>query len=1310
MRLLKVSVSLFVVLTLAIAAFAQTATSSLRGTVMDPKGGVIPGATVSLKNASQGFSRETKTNERGEYQFQQVPPSTYDITATAASVGSVSRKVQLLVSTPATLDLTVKLTASTTVEVTATAPVVNTTDATIGNAFSNERIQALPIQDRGAENLLSLQPGVTYTGPSDNGVDNNFDSRNGAVGGARSDQANLTVDGIDNNDVNNGFAFNGSLRTPVDSIQEFRVTTSNSNAEVGRSSGAQVVVVTKSGSNNWHGSLFEYHRPTFGVANDWFNKQAQLKAGLPNTPGKLIRNTFGGSVGGPIVKDRMFFFFNYEGQRTAETKQTTRIVPSDALRNGFLSYTCQNSASSGFPACPAGGVKQLTPANLQSMDPGCVTNGTCPWGGGPDPAVLALLQQYPHPNTDTVGDGFNFRGFTFPAALPGRLNAFVGKLDLNVTANGNHKLFVRGNLQDDRTTTVAAQFPGDPPAITQANDSKGLALGYTAILSPTLINNLRYGFVRQGLGNAGVADSHFVHLRGLDDIHALNSADRSTFVTVPVNNLQDDVTWSKGKHTVQVGGNWRLIFNNRSSNASNFFGANTNPSWLANAGIARNGGDLDPGAFGFPQVDRSFKNSYNFPAGALMGVIAQFDSVYNQDKTAAILPEGSLIDRHFKANEFETYVQDSWRVKSNLTITGGLRWTLLQPPYETNGNQAAPDVSLAQWFKDRQTSMFAGQPFNQTISFSPSGQANGKKPYWDWSYGNIAPRIAIAYSPNIWQKIFGGPGKSSFRAGYGKYYDHFGEGIVNAFDTQGSFGLSTDITNAPGVQSVDCAPRFTGLFNVPTSPATTDCNGNPVISPAPGAFPVTPPQGTNNGSFAIYWGLDDKLKTPYAHVVDASFTRELPKGFVVETAYVGRFARHLLQQEDLAMPLNLVDPSSGMDYYTAMTLLSKASDAGVAESNLAAIPFWEHFFPGAAGAAGVTGCDGTGGPNPTATQNIYDLMQCGFRGNETSLLQCMDFPTACPASQGFVVGPGGCSPACASINGVQTNGFALFNDQFSSLYAWRSIGTSNYNSAQIMLRHPMTHGLQFDLNYTLSKSQDVGSDAERNSLFTADFGGPGDNIFDSWHPKATYSLSTFDTTHQINANYVIEMPFGKRRHFTMNSIADAFLGGWDLSGVARWTSGFPFTINNGANWATNWELSGNAPLIAAKPKTGTFIDACGNPTAFQIPGNCVNGNRDSAVDTFISDHWRLGYAGESGPRNNFRGPGYFGWDMGLAKNWRITESKSIKFSWDVFNVFNNVRFDALVNQSSIDSSGTFGTYSSTLTSPRKMQFGLRFDF
>jgi hypothetical protein len=186
---------------------------------------------------------------------------------------------------------------------------LNTTDATIGNAVSNNTIQALPMEGRNVPDLLSLQPGVLYLGRQST-AQQDQDSRSGAVAGARSDQSNITLDGVDNNDQTKGYAFQGVLRSTLDSVEEFRVTTANSNAEAGRSSGAQVVLVTKSGTNQFHGSLYEYNRDTIFAANDWFNKEAQASEGLPNKPGKLIRNTYGGTFGGPIKKDKLFFFFN----------------------------------------------------------------------------------------------------------------------------------------------------------------------------------------------------------------------------------------------------------------------------------------------------------------------------------------------------------------------------------------------------------------------------------------------------------------------------------------------------------------------------------------------------------------------------------------------------------------------------------------------------------------------------------------------------------------------------------------------------------------------------------------------------------------------------------------------------------------------------------------------------------------------------------------------------------------------------------------------------------------------------------------
>src|SRR6266478_8076336 len=271
-------------LVVSILVSAQSATTSLRGTVTDPKGAIVQGATVTLNNPATGYSRTTKSGNDGAYQFIEVPPATYTLTVTAAGFATLKEEgVRLMVSTPATLNFTVAVQGqSVTVEVSGTAPLVNTTDATLGHAFGTEKLENLPFEGRDPVGILSLQPGVVFIAPKDNPqVNEGQDSRGGAVNGARSDQTNVTLDGVDNNDQLLGHAFEGAVRATLDSLQEFRVTTSNSNAAAGRSSGAQVSLVTKSGTNHFHGSAYEYNRSSIGEANDWFIKHTELQSGLP---------------------------------------------------------------------------------------------------------------------------------------------------------------------------------------------------------------------------------------------------------------------------------------------------------------------------------------------------------------------------------------------------------------------------------------------------------------------------------------------------------------------------------------------------------------------------------------------------------------------------------------------------------------------------------------------------------------------------------------------------------------------------------------------------------------------------------------------------------------------------------------------------------------------------------------------------------------------------------------------------------------------------------------------------------------------
>src|SRR5262249_6510829 len=269
------------------------------------------------------LERTTLTDAQGGYRLLALPPGTYTLVVTAKGFARYQQtNLQLLVNTPSTANVQLKVgETAETVTVSSEAPALNLVDASIGNPFNETQVKQIPLEGRNVPELLSLQAGVAYTGNRedlDKPAYKDQDTRNGAVNGARSDQSNITLDGVDVNDQNTGYAFTSVLPVTLDSVQEFRVTTSNYNADQGEGSGAQVSLVTKSGTNNFHGSLYEYHRNTITSANDYFIKAAELRSGEPNVPDKLIRNIFGGSVGGPIQKNRLFFFVNYEGTRRRE--------------------------------------------------------------------------------------------------------------------------------------------------------------------------------------------------------------------------------------------------------------------------------------------------------------------------------------------------------------------------------------------------------------------------------------------------------------------------------------------------------------------------------------------------------------------------------------------------------------------------------------------------------------------------------------------------------------------------------------------------------------------------------------------------------------------------------------------------------------------------------------------------------------------------------------------------------------------------------------------------------------------------------
>src|SRR5215471_9087919 len=391
------------------AAWAQTGTTSLRGAVTDKSGAVLVGAKVTLSNPAQAVQREAKTGAAGDYEFTALPPGTFTLTIEMVGFRKYEHKgVQLLVNSPATINATLEVGGATEiVEVSAQAVALNTSDASLGNAFSERQVQDLPLEGGNVPELLSLQAGVVYMGNRPD-INRNVDTRSGAVNGAHSDQSNITLDGVGVNDETQGFAFTSVLPVTQDSVEEFRVTTTNYNADEGRSSGAQVALVTKAGTNSFHGSLFESHRNTITSASDYFVKQAELRDGFPNKPLKLLRNVFGGALGGPIQKDRFFFFINYQGYRQREQNSVVRIVPSASMRDGIIFYQCDSTSATVATDCPGGTVvgksgksytipapqgtlayTALSPSQITTMDP---------LGIGPSAVMLPYLQSFALPN------------------------------------------------------------------------------------------------------------------------------------------------------------------------------------------------------------------------------------------------------------------------------------------------------------------------------------------------------------------------------------------------------------------------------------------------------------------------------------------------------------------------------------------------------------------------------------------------------------------------------------------------------------------------------------------------------------------------------------------------------------------------------------------------------------------------------------------------------------------------------------------------------------------------------------------------
>jgi hypothetical protein len=1113
-------------------------TTSVRGTVTDPDGNAVVGARVVLANAESKTERTATAGGQGEYQFLLIPPGTYTLTVTAAGFRGYEQKgLALLVNTPATANVQLKVGATTEVlTVTSEAPALNLVDASVGNSFDEKQVRQIPLEGRNVPDLLSLQAGVAYTG---NRIgDKDQDTRNGAVNGARSDQSNVTLDGVDVNDQSNGYAFTSVLPVTQDSVQEFRVTTTNYGADQGQGSGAQVALVTKSGTNSLHGSLYEYLRNTITSANDYLVKQSELNIGDPNKPLQLNRNIFGVSVGGPIQRGRLFFFANYEGTREREQQRAERVIPTPSLCKGVFQYANVN-----------GGTTIFTPTDLSNLDPRHF---------GIDPAMLDLTNHTGYldqtfcagqtvTNDPSAGDGLNYAGFVFRAPTSLDNDVFIARLDYRLTANGAHTLFWRGALQDLRNPG-APFLPGNPPEQTTLDHSKGFVLGYLAVLSPTLTNSFHWGFTRQSFGIVGNTDQQWNTFLGLDQ-----GITYSHSFQVPLHNFVDDLSWSRKTHTFQFGAAIGIARDPRTSYLhSNTLGLGTT-NWTSPIGFAGTTSTLDPtNVAAHPLINAPepvTATQYDRPLLALYGMISDVVANYNLDRNGNAQPQGAPVKRNYGLDWYEFYAQDTWRMKPNITLTYGLRWSFFPAPWETNGLQTSPTYGFGTQFNQNVKNMNQGIGYGAQppIMFNLGGPANHGPGFYPLEKTDWSPRISIAYSPRpsggLLKRLFGDNDKTVIRAGFSRVYDRAGFALLNSFDQIGAAGLTTTIQNTCctfGVTSAEDLPRITGIHTIPTQ----NLNGVQFLLPPPTpGWPQTPAINAQ----ANLWGTDNTMKTPHAYTADFSIGRELPQRFSLQLSYVGRFGRDLLTQRDLTQPLDIVDPKTGIDYYKAASALSNLARSFALANNNGQPTNYYQGFPTTAQIGSVTAA--TVGPTaqywvdmlpklrPGATQ-YQDLFTClipstanttdglvqsvfdlyynpalSVIGDEIVGLADIDLygglgdnTTACGGTtpQYFFNGPPGL---------LGNNSGQFLNNQAISMYGWSSIGSSSYHALQASLRKQFSHGVQFDLNYTYSKSMDITSAASRVGFSVygyTNIGLVGSRLANAFSPNSARAVSDFD--------------------------------------------------------------------------------------------------------------------------------------------------------------------------------------------------------
>jgi Carboxypeptidase regulatory-like domain len=1245
---------------------AQGASGRIVGRVADPTGAVLAAVKISLINEATGISRNANSNDSGDYSFVDVAPGTYTVQFELNGFKkNLQKGVIVDVNQVVTLNSTLQVGASQeVVDVTSEAPQVDTTSTQLGAVINDRSVNELPLNTRDTYQFLQLQPGVqSQLGSSGSLFAGSDDPGSVSVNGGRTRANNFSVNGGDANDQ---FVNTPTIEPTPDAVEEFRVITNTFDAEYGRNSGSVVNVITKSGGNTFHGNLYEYFRNTILDAR-----------GYPDTSKpQLNQNQFGGTFGGPIKKDRTFFFFSYEGRRIRDGVPGQLLnVPTTSEFGGDFSDV------GGF--ANGGGIADPFVAQVLDGRSGCDTalglpsNGIYNLGGGAtwsgvdwssvfptgaiptacqDPVAANLLQKFvPVAN---IGTNLNQ---VVPVGT-NNANQFTVRIDHKINDHQNftaYYYFNDGHEIDPYDTFEASG--ANVPGFGNLNNLRNQQWNFTHTwtINNALVNEAHFTYMRQGeLGFikpqttgavtascTGVAVAYCFN--GTSDSSAINNnpslANGASLGITP--GLPSSLT---GVPYVNIsgGGSFGNNFEGFLPQVGNSFQWSDGLTWVKGNHTFKFGVDVRRARFDqyyYFDVNGEYTFDNSGPNAIVPGdgdQYAEFLLGLADDYT-----QGSGQREDVRSTAVYPFAQDSWKIKPNLTLNYGFRWEFTPPPTDISGHvetfrpgqnstvyPCGITTSTSYW-----QSLGVANPTCQNTGSEPTGLVVPGDPgvpagMTSTYYKAFAPRIGIAYSPNFTSgplaKLFGTNGKTSIRAGWGLFYNPIEELVLAQFGAEPPFGGSSSLAdiffNTPFVNQADySSPNpFNGII-LPTKGQPTDLSFfRPIL---------------------LYGEFEPHLRAQYTSQYNLTLQRELSNSLMLQIGYVGSEGHRLLATHDI----NASNPQTCLDIM-----------------NIAAMPGSNVTSYGSPATCGPTVEDSQWSvqvPNgfPFHMPNGTVVNGTGQTLNLVGLR-----PYSSPNCNSTL-------PAFTAGTGCPVDGTPVFTD----IFAEDTIANSTYNALEMMLQKRFSHGLQFQAAYTLSKSIDDGSTFEET--------------LDPFNYRASRGLSLFNSKQRFVISYDWELPVRKFDGFKGKALDD-----WEISGITQFQSGFPIRLNT----------EDDNELINSLFFLGTEAPSLNGP--LQIENPKTNGGFYLNYNQFSDPP--LGSFNNGTQRTLCCGPGLADWDFSVHKKIPLTETKYLQFRAEIFNVFNRTNFSNPDGGYS-DGPTEFGKIT-TAGDPRLLQFAMKFFF